>query len=158
MWKNVGNAGFSEGEADGTSLAFSPSGQPYMAYRDASNSFKATVMKFDGTHWINVGNAGFSSGSAWCESLAFNSYYGQPYIAYVDSGLSYKAVCMKYNGTSWNYVGSAVSIVKIEGQQVITSLIISAKTQIDVSTLPSGLYFVRLFSNTEVYTGKFVKQ
>ncbi len=44
-----------------TSLAFSPSGQPYVAYQDYLNSYKATVMTFDGTNWVNVGNAGFSA-------------------------------------------------------------------------------------------------
>ena len=46
-WKNVGNAHFSAGEAIYTSLAISPSGQPYVAYFDTGNSGKATVMKFD---------------------------------------------------------------------------------------------------------------
>jgi len=45
-WKNVGNAGFSSGAADYTSLALSPIGQPYVAYSDGGNSWKATVKKF----------------------------------------------------------------------------------------------------------------
>jgi hypothetical protein len=47
MWMNVGNAGFSEGEVSCTSLAFSPSGEPYVAYSDGANSFKATVSRFN---------------------------------------------------------------------------------------------------------------
>jgi len=35
------------GEADWTSLAFSPSGKPYVAYQDFGNYMKATVMKYD---------------------------------------------------------------------------------------------------------------
>ena len=65
-----------------TSLAFSPSGQPYVAYEDYGKFImKATVMKFDGTNWVNVGNAGFSAGEADYISLAF-SPSGQPYVAY----------------------------------------------------------------------------
>ena len=46
MWMNVGNSGFSQGEADYTSLAFNPSNnQPYVAYQDYGNSNKAMVMK-----------------------------------------------------------------------------------------------------------------
>ena len=64
-WVNVGNEGFSAGEADYTSLAFNSSnGVPFIAYSDYVNSQKATVMKFDGTNWVNVGNAGFSAGWA----------------------------------------------------------------------------------------------
>ena len=51
-WKIVGNAGFSEGTAYYTSLAFSSAGEPYVAYEDDGNSGKATVMKFDGANWI----------------------------------------------------------------------------------------------------------
>ncbi|HZL27849.1 MAG TPA: IPT/TIG domain-containing protein [Acidobacteriaceae bacterium] len=43
-WVTVGSAGFSAGEADHTSLAFSPNGTPYVAYEDYGNSYKATVM------------------------------------------------------------------------------------------------------------------
>ena len=36
-WVNVGSAGFSAGESEYESLAFSPSGQPYVAYQDYLN-------------------------------------------------------------------------------------------------------------------------
>ena len=36
-WVNVGTAGFSAGGADYPSLAFSPSGEPYVAYKDDGN-------------------------------------------------------------------------------------------------------------------------
>ena len=45
-WVNVGSTGFSKGEAQYIQLAFSPSGQPFVAYKDDENSYKATVMKF----------------------------------------------------------------------------------------------------------------
>jgi len=109
MWKNVGNAGFSAGKAEFTSLAFSPSGQPYVAYEDWGNSRKATVMKFDGTNWVNVGNAGFSTGEVDYISLAF-SPSGEPYVAYQDGGVTYsvgKATVMKFDGTNWVNVGTA---------------------------------------------------
>ncbi len=32
--------------------------------RDVANSYKATVMKFDGTNWVAVGTPGFSAGEA----------------------------------------------------------------------------------------------
>ena len=100
MWMNVGNANFSLGEADYTGLAFSPSGEPYVAYKDYGSSQKVTVMKYNGTNWVNVGNAGFSSGEVSYTSLAFNPS-GEPYVAYVDYGSSYKAtVCLLYTSPS----------------------------------------------------------
>ena len=83
-WQNVGNAGFSAGTAWYTSLAISPSGEPYVAYQDGGNANKASVMKFDGTKWVYVGNEGFSTGAIYTPILVFSTS-GQPYIAFQDS-------------------------------------------------------------------------
>jgi hypothetical protein len=104
-WTYVGDAGFSAGLAIFTSIAFSPSGEPYVAYNDQANSDKASVMKFDGSNWVTVGNAGFTAGEAVGPSLAFSPVDGEPYVAYSDTLLSYKASVMKFNGTSWVTVG-----------------------------------------------------
>jgi hypothetical protein len=106
MWKNVGNAGFSAGEADNTCLAFSPSGEPYVVYSDYANSLKASVMKFDGANWVYVGNAGFSAGEANYTNLVFGPS-GEPYVAYEDYTNSLRATVMKFNGTNWVNVGNA---------------------------------------------------
>ena len=95
-WKYVGNAGFSAGSVAYTSLAFSSSGQPYVAYQDSRNSNKITVMKFDGTNWVNVGNAGFSAGETDYTSLAF-SPSGKPYVTYGDFHYGGKTTVMKYD-------------------------------------------------------------
>jgi hypothetical protein len=104
-WVYVGNPDFSAGRADYTSIAFSQSGQPYVAYMDWGHFQKATVMKFDGTNWVNVGNVGFSAGTAECISIAF-SFSGQLHIAYRDWGNSAKTTVMKFDGTDWVNVGS----------------------------------------------------
>ncbi len=106
-WQNVGNTHFSAGEAIYTSLAISPSDQPYVAYLDEGNSGKATVMKFDGTNWTNVGNPGFSDGVAQWECLVFNPVDGQPWLAFRDDAHASKTTVMKFNGTSWVPVGNA---------------------------------------------------
>jgi len=108
QWQTVGNAGFSAGDALNTSLAFSSSGEPYVAYSDGANSQKATVMKFNGTNWVNVGTAGFSAGSTLNSllTIAF-SPSGEPYVAYSDGANSQKATVMKFNGTNWVNVGTA---------------------------------------------------
>ena len=91
-WEVVGTAGFSAGQADYTSLAFNGS-TPYVAYQDAGNSGKATVMKFNGAAWEVVGIAGFSAGLAYYTSLAFDG--STPYVAYRDEANSDKATVMK---------------------------------------------------------------
>ena len=183
-WVNVGNAGFSDSTVWYTSLAFSPSGQPYLAYDDYGNSYKATVMRFNGTSWVDVGNAGFSAGEPWYISLAFSSS-GQPYVAYQDEGNSYKATVMKYDSvyfginelqesrlslypnpatdkiiieTTGKTQESYFVILNIEGQQVMTSQITQPKTQVDISSFPSGVYFVRVTNDNIVEVEKIIKK
>jgi hypothetical protein len=170
-WVYVGNEGFSIGEAYSTSLAFSPSGQPCVAYQDWGNSKKATVIKFDGSNWVYWGLPGFSAARADFTSLAFNQSDGTPYLAYTDAGNGNKATVMKYDSV---FVGikeqqkskfslypnpatdkitielseapkeTTLSIVNLEGQELITSKITNPKTQINISNLPTGIYFVRI--------------
>jgi len=51
-----------------------------------------------------------------------------------------------------------LTILNLSGQQFITRQITEPKTQIDISTLPSGVYFVRLMGERTVQIGKFIKQ
>jgi photosystem II stability/assembly factor-like uncharacterized protein len=51
-----------------------------------------------------------------------------------------------------------LSILNLSGQELITRQITEPKTQIDISTLPSGVYFVRLTVEKTVQVGKFIKQ
>src|SRR6188474_2955116 len=103
-WGYVGLASISPGPASYTSLRFD-SGTPYVAFQDAINSDKASVMKFNGTNWVNVGPAGFSAGGA--HALAFAVNNGTPYVAFANSNNSYKSDVMKFNGATWVNVGSA---------------------------------------------------
>jgi uncharacterized repeat protein (TIGR02543 family) len=103
-WVTVGEARFSAGEADYTSL-YMYNGTPYVAYRDAANSYKATVMKYTGSAWEAVGSAGLSAGIANYTSLYV--YNGTPYVAYEDGDNGSKATVMQYNGSAWETVGSA---------------------------------------------------
>jgi hypothetical protein len=48
-------------------------------------------------------------------------------------------------------------IVNIEGHQIMTNQITQPKTMIDISELPSGVYFVRLTNERTVEIGKFIK-
>ena len=105
-FNQVGSAGFTAGNAAFISFAIDSTDILYVAYRDAVNSYKASVMKFNGTSWVQVGSAGFTAGQADEASLVFDST-DTPYVAYVDGANSYKTSVMKFNGTSWVQVGSA---------------------------------------------------
>ncbi len=55
------------------------------------------------------------------------------------------------------FAAGILSIENITGRQVITRPITGAMTQIDISTLPAGVYFVKLTVEQTVQAGKFVK-
>ena len=55
-------------------------------------------------------------------------------------------------------VKGSFSIHNISGQELIIRQITEPKTQIDISSLPSGIYFVRLSGDRTVEVGKFIKQ
>ncbi len=105
LWSLVGNTGFSSGEADYASLSIAPDGTPYVAYTDADNSGKATVMAFRNGTWGVVGNAGFSAGQLGSTSLTI-APDGTPYVAYQDFADSWQVTVMAFRDNSWSMVGS----------------------------------------------------
>jgi hypothetical protein len=116
-WVDVGNAGFSKGAANCTSLAVDNNGTPYVAYDDEANSEDngngpATVMNLDGSTWVNVGTADFSgtgpdifdNNDTSFESLAIDNN-GTPYVAYQD-GTNGPATVAEYTSTTgWQFLG-----------------------------------------------------
>jgi len=48
--------------------------------------------------------------------------------------------------------------MNVNGQQLITRHITEPKTVIDISSLPSGVYFVRLTGDKTVEVGKIIKE
>ncbi|MBC8465651.1 T9SS type A sorting domain-containing protein [bacterium] len=51
-----------------------------------------------------------------------------------------------------------VSIINLQGQELIRQKITEPKAMIDISTLPNGIYFVRVTGEKAVKIGKFIKQ
>jgi hypothetical protein len=60
--------------------------------------------------------------------------------------------------TAATLTNSQLSIMNLNGQELMTRQITSPKTQIDISNLPNGVYFVRLTNDKTMEVGKFVKQ
>jgi len=50
-----------------------------------------------------------------------------------------------------------LSILNQDGRQIITLQITQTKTELNLSSLPAGVYFVRLTNDKTVSTGKFIK-
>ncbi|TAF72338.1 MAG: hypothetical protein EAZ53_16525, partial [Bacteroidetes bacterium] len=133
-WGAVGNAGISAGSAGFQSIAFSPSGIPYVAYQDDANGSKTTVLSFNGTNWGVVGSVGFSTSTDDNQSLAF-SPSGVPYVTYRDVANGNKTTVLSFDGTNWGAVGGIAGISA--GQAVYQSLAFS----------PSGVPYVAFKDN-----------
>jgi hypothetical protein len=106
-----------------------------VVYSDNANLYKTTVMKYDS---VGVGiNELQESGL---------SLYPNP--------ASDKITIEK----SPIPAQSQLSIMNVNGQELITQHISERKTVIDISTLPSGVYFVRVTNDRTVEVGKIIKQ
>lgn len=53
---------------------------------------------------------------------------------------------------------SNLSIINLCGHELITCQTTMPKTQIDISNLPNGVYFLRLTNERTVEVGKIIKQ
>ncbi len=91
-WVRLGNAGFSFGQASCLSLSVR-NGTPFVAYRDASASFKAAVRGFDGETWKPIGPNYVTTRQA--EYLSLVAEQNALYLAYVDY-VPNKAAVVKY--------------------------------------------------------------
>lgn len=95
-WELVGPAGFSAGGVEKVSLDFGLDNRPYVAYRDVTKAYSATVMHLNaaGT-WEAVGWAGLNSGAAG-ELKMVVSPDGQPYVAYRGGPNGDKPVVLRF--------------------------------------------------------------
>lgn len=103
-WNYLGNAQFAQGYEPDIEVY---NGEVYVAFQDAANTQKCTVMKFDGSNWVAVGNAGFTPDKiSEAPSIAISST-GEIYVAFKDYDKFNRASLMKFDGSNWNYEGSA---------------------------------------------------
>jgi len=183
VWESVGSPGFTVTVADYPDISCNSDGSPYLVYSDAGSYNKAHVKQFDGFGWNDVGGDGFSEGWASFTHILL-SPSNIPYVAFIDGnilGLG-GATVMKYDSV---FVGinevpesgfslypnpatnmvtfetnppSLLTIMNLNGQQLLTRQITEPKTQLDISTLPAGVYVVRLTNDRTTQVGKIIKQ
>lgn len=106
QWVPVGYTGISSPATDEFSFALDAAGNPWIAFQDADNGLRLTVMKYTGSSWVVVGNAGFSPSMGSYISLAVDNN-GVPYVAFRDNANYQRASVMKYDGTNWVMVGAS---------------------------------------------------
>jgi len=53
---------------------------------------------------------------------------------------------------------TSLTIYNLNGQQLITQPITEPQTVVDISGLPSGVYFVKVVNDEKVMMGKVVKE
>lgn len=94
-WEKVSTPRFSVGSSlEGSmDMAFDSEGTPYVAYRDAANGNRVTVMKYENMDWRPVGSAGFSNDDA-LELDIFIDSTDHIYVSYKQQG---KMNIMKYD-------------------------------------------------------------
>ncbi|WP_114777435.1 T9SS type A sorting domain-containing protein [Botryobacter ruber] len=111
-WQQVGNAGFSTGGVEWTSIAFSPQGVPYVAFKDKGTvdgvANRMRVARLNGSTWEIIYN---SAAEGRYASLAFDNS-GVLHLAFRDHANESKAVVMRYSGTgtAWSPVGPETGI------------------------------------------------
>jgi len=107
-WVGVGSAGFSDGQANGTTIAIDTGGTPYVVYSDLGHGQQSTVMKYTSGGWVDVGAAGFSGSGVQVGNtcIAINDS-GTPYVVFsADPSGSSTGYGMIYNDSDWVFAGT----------------------------------------------------
>lgn len=109
-WRQVGEPGFSAGEANSISLAVDSKGTSYVAYSECMTAdcsvTEARVKKFSGADWTQVGAVTkFTGGNANSIKIALDRN-DVPFVVFSDTSNGGTARVMKLNGSSWVNVGN----------------------------------------------------
>jgi len=115
--------------------------------------------------WIRVSNIYFDAWSSTtlsirayaCESnvLGFENLQSNKYIAKIFPNPSKEKITIE---TTRPLKENNFTIYNIKGQEIIRQLMKESKTQIDISNLTSGIYFVKLVTDKTVEVRKIIKE
>ena len=119
---------------------------------------------FDGT-WCPAIHCGFYKGADPHATFLERVYVCEPVVVGIKK-LTPESISIYPNPaidkitieTSATPAVSQLSMMNLNGEEVLTCSLIKPKTQIDISNLPSGVYFVRLTNDKSVEVGKFIKK
>ncbi|MCV6636549.1 fibronectin type III domain-containing protein [Candidatus Albibeggiatoa sp. nov. NOAA] len=103
-WVFLGQQSITPSQIDKFSCGMDKGDMPYVAYSDANESDKLTVMYWNNSTWTTLGNAGFTDHAVNGTSIVFD-HNNMPYIGYQSSDDD-KAYVMYWNDTTQQWVNS----------------------------------------------------
>ena len=163
-------------------IAWTTNGQVIFIYDVNKNQIGQLCQGWDGSTWVNSYQVGYTyDASNFIKSLSYKNWNdagtkiinGDSAFYYYHTVLGINELMAKNAGIavypdpassqitidiSANKAQGSISIVNFNGQEVFTGQVNQPKTQLDISGLSGGVYYVRLTSNRGVATGKFIKQ
>jgi len=150
QWNYVGPSGFSEPFAIQDCLAFSASGEAYVAYRYGNPPY-IRIRKFDGTNWVTVGTPILQEG--FFLSLAVDTS-GNPWVAFDDYSVNFRLSVMRFDGSQWIYFGQpGISSTRISN--AIIAFNPSGEPWVTYSGYTNNTWVsvIRFYGNQWVYVG-----
>jgi photosystem II stability/assembly factor-like uncharacterized protein len=150
------NTGYAVGDS-GTILRTSNGGTDWTIQNSGTSSNLTSVFFTDANTGYAVGDSGVilktTNGGGSTTGIANQTQIVNSLKIYPNPASDKITVEISSNPSK-----SELSILNINGQELITGQITESRTQLDISNLSEGVYFVRLTGEKTVQLGKFVKQ
>jgi hypothetical protein len=130
------------------SIAVDASGNPYVA-----GEFGSPTINFGSTTLTSAGSYDMFLAKLESSGVGINEL-SNPLNISVFPNPAIDIITLEIPGETEE---SNLSVINIEGQEIITLLVTESKIIINIKDLPGGVYFVRLMGEKKVQVGKFVK-
>jgi hypothetical protein len=134
-WIYVGNPGFSGAGIWYPSLAFSTSGQPFVAFSDAGNGDKARVMKYDSVY------------------VGINESQKSKLLLYPNPVTMNLNIDIKIGDGNIKFI----RVYDIQGKNIIDIQTFKDKITLNTEDYLTGLYIVIVNTDDSYYMAKFCK-
>jgi photosystem II stability/assembly factor-like uncharacterized protein len=131
------------------------SGATWANQLSGTGNYLMSVFFTDDTTGYIVGNGGTILKTTFGGGVGLNEIVDKPIHLTIFPNPSSTQLTIETSALPFK---SQLSILNLNGQEVLTRQITESKTQLNVSNLPSGVYFVRFTGEKTVQVGKFVKQ